>query len=46
VSIASPRLGRLVNPVTTSKAAAPWTLGVVALMRNLADRGLLAAAAE
>jgi fumarylacetoacetate (FAA) hydrolase family protein len=46
VSIASPRLGRLVNPVTTSKAAAPWTFGVVALMRNLADRGLLAAAAE
>ncbi len=46
VSIASPRLGRLVNPVTTSKDAEPWTIGVVALMRNLAGRGLLAESAR
>lgn len=43
VTIATPALGRLVNRVTTSKAAAPWTFGIGALMRNLADRGLLAA---
>lgn len=42
VTIESPRLGRLVNRVTTSKAAAPWTEGIGALMRNLAERGLLA----
>jgi fumarylacetoacetate (FAA) hydrolase family protein len=46
VSIASPRLGRLVNPVTTSKDATPWTFGVVALMSNLAGRGLLSASAR
>jgi fumarylacetoacetate (FAA) hydrolase family protein len=27
--------------VTTSAAAAPWQFGVRALMRNLAERGLL-----
>jgi len=43
VSIATPGLGRLINRVTTSKAAPPWELGVVALVRNLAARGLLAA---
>ena len=41
VTIASPRLGRLVNRVTTSKDAAPWSEGIGALMRNLAGRGLL-----
>ena len=41
VSISSPRLGRLVNRVTTSDKAAPWTFGISALMRNLAARGLL-----
>lgn len=41
VTIAEPRLGRLVNPVTTSKAAPAWTLGIAGLMRNLAGRGLL-----
>ncbi|CAN7610048.1 fumarylacetoacetate hydrolase family protein [Phenylobacterium sp. LjRoot219] len=41
VRITSPRLGMLQNEVTTSKAAAPWTFGVAALMRNLAGRGLL-----
>ncbi len=43
VTIANPLLGRLVNPVTTSRDAAPWTFGIGALMRNLAARGLLAA---
>lgn len=43
VTIATPKLGSLVNHVTTSKQAAPWTFGLSALMRNLAGRGLLAA---
>ncbi|MBJ7443366.1 MAG: fumarylacetoacetate hydrolase family protein [Sphingobium sp.] len=42
VTIATPRLGRLVNRVVTSKDAAPWTWGLSALMTNLAQRGLLA----
>ena len=41
VSISTSRLGRLVNRVTTSDKAAPWTFGISALMRNLAARGLL-----
>ncbi len=41
VRISSPRLGSLVNRVTTSKAAPPWTFGIRELMRNLASRGLL-----
>jgi len=41
VSIATPRIGRLVNPVTTSKAAPPWQFGIGDLIRNLAGRGLL-----
>ena len=41
VSISTPKLGRLVNRVTTSDRAAPWTFGIAALMRNLAARGLL-----
>ncbi len=41
VTIATSRLGRLVNGVTTSKAAPPWTFGVGALMHNLSRRGLL-----
>ncbi|MBL8551175.1 MAG: fumarylacetoacetate hydrolase family protein [Hyphomonadaceae bacterium] len=41
VSISSPRLGALVNTVTTSDRAAPWTFGVRALMASLARRGLL-----
>ncbi|RVU06864.1 fumarylacetoacetate hydrolase [Novosphingobium umbonatum] len=45
VSIATPRLGRLVNEVVTSKDAAPWTTGIAALYANLASRGLLGAAA-
>ncbi|MGQ7474000.1 hypothetical protein ACTGYR_11220, partial [Streptococcus suis] len=43
VTIASPGLGELVNRVATSKDAAPWTFGTIALMRNLAARGLLPA---
>jgi fumarylacetoacetate (FAA) hydrolase family protein len=43
VRISTPKLGSLVNRVTTSKAAAPWQFGVRELMRNLASRGLLAA---
>jgi fumarylacetoacetate (FAA) hydrolase family protein len=42
VTIASAPLGTLVNTVTTSKAAAPWSQGIGALMQNLAQRGLLA----
>jgi fumarylacetoacetate (FAA) hydrolase family protein len=41
VTIASERLGRLINPVTTSKDAPAWTMGIGALMTNLAQRGLL-----
>ena len=41
VSISTPKLGRLVNRVTTSDQAPPWTFGIVALMQNLAARGLL-----
>jgi fumarylacetoacetate (FAA) hydrolase family protein len=40
VTIASRRLGKLVNTVTTSRDAAPWELGIGAFMRNLAARGL------
>lgn len=41
VTIASEKLGALVNVVTTSERAQPWTFGTAALMRNLATRGLL-----
>ncbi|MFC0205698.1 fumarylacetoacetate hydrolase family protein [Novosphingobium soli] len=41
VEISTPRLGRLVNTVVTSKEAAPWDLGIGALLTNLAGRGLL-----
>jgi fumarylacetoacetate (FAA) hydrolase family protein len=41
VTIATPRIGRLVNSVTTSKAAPPWQFGIGDLIRNLAGRGLL-----
>ncbi len=44
VRIATPSLGALVNRVTTSAAAEPWTMGIAALMTNLARRGLLAKA--
>ncbi|MFM9442363.1 fumarylacetoacetate hydrolase family protein [Streptomyces acidiscabies] len=41
VRISSPRLGALVNTVVPSEQAEPWTFGVRALMRNLAQRGVL-----
>ena len=44
VTISTPRIGTLVNTVTTSAAAPPWRVGIGALMANLAARGLLQAA--
>jgi fumarylacetoacetate (FAA) hydrolase family protein len=41
VCISTPALGQLINDVTTSEAAPRWTFGISALMRNLAERGLL-----
>ncbi|HEX8754907.1 MAG TPA: hypothetical protein VF745_01100, partial [Steroidobacteraceae bacterium] len=41
VRISSERLGTLQNRVTHCEHAPPWTLGIGALMRNLAARGLL-----
>jgi fumarylacetoacetate (FAA) hydrolase family protein len=41
VTIRSARLGALVNRVTTSDKAPPWTFGVRVLMRSLAARGVL-----
>ena len=46
VAISTPRLGKLTNRVVTSKDAAPWTVGITALMTNLAQRGLLTTAPE
>ncbi len=40
VRVSSPKLGALVNTVTTSDAAPPWTFGVRALYASLAARGL------
>ena len=44
VTVSSERLGALVNKVCDCAGAPPWTLGVTALMRNLAGRGLLGGA--
>ncbi|WP_374194685.1 fumarylacetoacetate hydrolase family protein [Streptomyces sp. VRA16 Mangrove soil] len=41
VRVSSPRLGALVNTVTTSEAAPPWEYGLRRLMRSLAARGAL-----
>jgi fumarylacetoacetate (FAA) hydrolase family protein len=41
VSIAAPQLGRLVNRMRSSHDCEPWTFGVGALMKNLAQRKLL-----
>ncbi len=41
VTIASPKLGALVNRVDYCDAVAPWEFGIGALMTNLAARGLL-----
>lgn len=41
VEIASPGLGRLQNTVRLSTECPEWTFGATAMMRNLAQRGLL-----
>ncbi|HEY8382030.1 MAG TPA: fumarylacetoacetate hydrolase family protein [Microvirga sp.] len=41
VTIAAPKLGRLVNRMRLTHECEPWTFGTGALMRNLAARGLL-----
>jgi fumarylacetoacetate (FAA) hydrolase family protein len=41
VSISTRKLGKLLNRVTHSKSAAPWSFGIGDLMQNLAARGLL-----
>jgi fumarylacetoacetate (FAA) hydrolase family protein len=41
VTIAAPKLGRLVNRIAPTDACEPWSFGVGALMRNLAGRGVL-----
>ena len=41
VTIATPKLGALVNTVALSTECPPWTFGTRALMANLAGRGLL-----
>jgi fumarylacetoacetate (FAA) hydrolase family protein len=41
VSISSAKLGTLVNTVAHCDKAPPWEFGLTALMRNLAQRGLL-----
>jgi fumarylacetoacetate (FAA) hydrolase family protein len=41
VTIAAPQLGRLVNRMRLSDDCEPWTFGVGALMKNLAQRKLL-----
>ena len=43
VTISTPLLGTLVNTVTSSEGAPPWEVGIRALWRNLAARGLLTA---
>ncbi|SCY30951.1 Fumarylacetoacetate (FAA) hydrolase family protein [Microvirga guangxiensis] len=41
VTIAAPKLGKLVNRMKPSSECEPWTFGLTAFMRNLAGRGLL-----
>ena len=41
VTIATPKLGALVNRVRPTDRCEPWTCGIAALMANLAKRGLL-----
>lgn len=41
VTVSSPKLGTLENRVTYSKDARAWRFGIVAMMQNLAERGLL-----
>jgi fumarylacetoacetate (FAA) hydrolase family protein len=46
VTVATPRLGALVNRVNHSDKISPWTFGAGALMKNLAERGVLTAKEE
>jgi fumarylacetoacetate (FAA) hydrolase family protein len=46
VTVSTPSLGALVNQVNHTDRIAPWRFGAVALMNNLAQRGLLAPAAS
>jgi fumarylacetoacetate (FAA) hydrolase family protein len=46
VRIASPKLGVLENRVTTSRAAAPWVMGIRGLIENLVGRGLIGSDGE
>jgi fumarylacetoacetate (FAA) hydrolase family protein len=41
VTIAAPKLGKLVNRMQPTDLCEAWTFGAGALMRNLAVRGLL-----
>ncbi len=41
VTIATPKLGRLVNRMASAETCEPWRFATAALMRNLAQRGLL-----
>lgn len=41
VTVAAPKLGRLVNRMATTDGCEPWTFGPGALMRNLAGRRLI-----
>ena len=41
VTIATPKLGALVNRVAYCDKVRPWTFGIGSLMRNLAQRGLM-----
>ena len=41
VTISAPQLGRLANRMRSSEDCEPWTFGIGALMKNLAQRKLL-----
>src|SRR5882757_8506634 len=41
VRVSSEKLGTLINTVVSMKRPPPWNIGITALMRNLASRGLL-----
>ncbi len=41
VTVAAPKLGKLVNRMKLSSECEPWTFGIGSLMKNLAKRGLL-----
>lgn len=41
VTIATPKLGALINTVNFTDKVTPWTFGLTALFRNLAQRGLI-----